>query len=218
MLFAGDSTFVSFGIGSMIVVAVAMVGSITAVPAALALLGSKIDRGRLPFIGKRMTAPRGGRALLARRRRRVAASPAAQRRARRRPARRRWRFPAFSMHTALSGTSDLPRDLPVMRVYERLQAAFPGGQIPAEVVVRSSDLQSPRMRAAIAELERRALAERPVQRARRGDGRPRRQGRVDPDPDGGRRQRRGVDARAADGARDARPADASARSPAPRRT
>ena len=62
MLFAGDSTFVSFGIGSMIVVAVAMIGSITAVPAVLALLGSKVDRGRLPFIGRRL-APReeGGR-------------------------------------------------------------------------------------------------------------------------------------------------------------
>jgi len=158
MLFAGDSTFVSFGIGSMIVVAVAMVGSITAVPAALSLLGSKVDRGRLPFIGRRMAArsDRGGRFW-----------PAVVDGSLRRPLLSvvlaggllvALAIPAFSMHTALSGTSDLPRDLPVMRVYERLQAAFPGGQIPAEVVVRSGDLQSPRMRAAITSLEQRAIA------------------------------------------------------------
>ncbi len=157
MLFAGDSTFVSFGIGSMIVVAVAMIGSITAVPAALALLGSKVDRGRLPFIGKRLAAREEGgrfwRAVVDGSLRRpllsvVLAGGLLVTMA----------IPALTMRTALSGTSDLPQDLPAMRVYERMQAAFPGGQIPAEVVVRASDLQSPRMRAAISGLERRAIA------------------------------------------------------------
>ena len=128
-------------------------------------------------------------------------------------------IPAFSMHTALSGTSDLPHDLPVMRVYERLQAAFPGGQIPAEVVVRANDLQSPRMRAAIAEPRApRARRRGAVQRAGRGHGRARRHGRVDPDPDGGRRQRRHLDARAGRRARRRSSRRRSARSPAPRPT
>jgi RND superfamily putative drug exporter len=39
-----------------------------------------------------------------------------------------------------------------------MQAAFPGGQIPAEVVVRAGAVNTPRMAAAIEELERRALA------------------------------------------------------------
>ena len=175
MLFAGDSTFVSFGIGSMIVVAVAMVGSITAVPAVLALLGSKVDRGRLPFLGRRMAARASGRALLARRRRRLAAPPAAQRRARRRPARRRSRSRRSRCTRRSAARATCRATSPVMRVYERMQAAFPGGQIPAVVVVRASDVQSPRMRAAIAELERRAIATRPVQRAGEVAVAPRRQ-------------------------------------------
>ena len=39
------------------------------------------------------------------------------------------------MHTVQTGTDDLPRKLEVMRVYDRMQAAFPGGQIPATVAV-----------------------------------------------------------------------------------
>ena len=39
--------------------------------------------------------------------------------------------PALSMHAVLSGTDDLPRNLAVMQTYDRIDAAFPGGQIPA---------------------------------------------------------------------------------------
>jgi uncharacterized membrane protein YdfJ with MMPL/SSD domain len=62
------------------------------------------------------------------------------------------------MHTANSGTKDLPRNLEVMHVYDRMQAAFPGGQIPAVVVVHAKDVTTPAVRRSIAQLERRALA------------------------------------------------------------
>ena len=50
MLLAGDRTFTSLGIGAIMVVAVAMIGSITVVPAMLAWLGDRVDKGRVPFL------------------------------------------------------------------------------------------------------------------------------------------------------------------------
>ena len=44
-------------------------------------------------------------------------------------------IPAFRLHTADSGVQGLPRDLPVMKVYDRAQAAFPGRPLPAIVAV-----------------------------------------------------------------------------------
>ena len=52
-------------------------------------------------------------------------------------------LPAFGMHTVLTGTDDLPRKLEVMKVYDREQAAFPGGQIPAVVAIEAKDVTSP---------------------------------------------------------------------------
>ena len=53
MLLAGNSIFVSFGIGTMLVVAVAIVGSLTVLPAVMARLGDGVERGRVPFIARR---------------------------------------------------------------------------------------------------------------------------------------------------------------------
>ena len=57
MLFAGSKIFTSIGIGAMIVVFLAMVGSLTVLPALLAKLGDRVDRGVLTVIA----AGRGGR-------------------------------------------------------------------------------------------------------------------------------------------------------------
>jgi len=67
-------------------------------------------------------------------------------------------LPAFGMHTVLSGTGDLPRKLEVMRVYDRIDGAFPGGQIPAVVTLAAEDVTTPEISASIDELERRAVA------------------------------------------------------------
>src|SRR3712207_2402042 len=53
MYLTGNSTFQSFATGTILVVAVAMVGSVTVLPAALSKLGDRIDKGRIPFIGRR---------------------------------------------------------------------------------------------------------------------------------------------------------------------
>ena len=44
MFFSGDKTFMSFAIGTMMVVAVAMIGSLTVLPAVLSWLGDRVDK------------------------------------------------------------------------------------------------------------------------------------------------------------------------------
>ena len=50
LFFAGDKTYLSFGIATMIVVGVAMLGSLTVLPALLSRLGPRVDKGRIPFL------------------------------------------------------------------------------------------------------------------------------------------------------------------------
>jgi RND superfamily putative drug exporter len=156
MFLMGNQTFVSFGVGAILVVAMALVGSLTVLPAILSKLGDRVDRGRIPFLSRvrakdgesrfwgtivgvvlRHPLVWGGlaTALL------VALA-----------------IPAFSLHTVESGAQGLPRDLPVMKVYERIQKTFPGGPSPAEVVVQAPDVTTPQVAAGIAALKRAALA------------------------------------------------------------
>ncbi len=162
MLFAGASTFTALGIGAMLVVLVAMIGSVTVIPALLSGSGKWLERGRIPFLGKRMAASRtrdidsGGRAwnfVLDRVLRHpvvsvISASALLLVMA----------SPLLHMHTADSGTEAIPRSLPVMKVYDKMQAAFPGGEIPAEVVIKADDVTSPKITAAVKQLERDAIA------------------------------------------------------------
>ena len=52
MFFAGDEAFASFGLATILVVAVAMLGSLTVLPALLSRLGDSVDAGRIPFISR----------------------------------------------------------------------------------------------------------------------------------------------------------------------
>src|SRR6185503_10098518 len=47
LFFAGDKTYLSFGIATMTVVGVAMLGSLTVLPALLSKLGPRVDKGRI---------------------------------------------------------------------------------------------------------------------------------------------------------------------------
>ena len=53
MFLTGDKTFASFGVATMMVVAVAMLGSLTVLPALLSRLGDSVDRGRVPPAARR---------------------------------------------------------------------------------------------------------------------------------------------------------------------
>lgn len=155
MLFAGDRTFTALGIGSILVVAVAMIGSVTFVPALLAALGDKVEKGRVPFLRRKQAvageAGRGWTLVLdaVLKRPGVSALLAGG-------ALVALTVPAFSMKTANTGIDDLPRDLEVMKVYDRMQAAFPGGQIPAVVVAEINN--TGKTTRAVADLRRDALA------------------------------------------------------------
>src|SRR5579859_6680603 len=59
MFLAADNIFTSFAIGSILVVAVSVLGSLTVLPALLAKLGRWVDRPRIPFVW-RLTASRPG--------------------------------------------------------------------------------------------------------------------------------------------------------------
>jgi uncharacterized membrane protein YdfJ with MMPL/SSD domain len=162
MMLAGDPTFTALGIGAILVVAVAMIGSVTVIPALLSGSGRWLERGRIPFLGKRMAASRGrdmerggrgwnailGPVLRFPKVAVVLATAALVAMA----------LPTLHLHTADSGTDAIPRDLPVMKVYDKMQAAFPGGEIPAEVVIKADDVTSPRIAAAVAAMERDAQA------------------------------------------------------------
>ena len=58
MFLSGDKSFMSFSVGTMIVVAVAMLGSLTVLPALLSKLGDRVEKGRIPFLGRRRKRPR----------------------------------------------------------------------------------------------------------------------------------------------------------------
>jgi putative drug exporter of the RND superfamily len=156
MFLAGDSTFTALGVGAITVVAVAMIGSVTVVPAVLSVLGDRVEKGRVPFLHRFKRADGESRlwntvldvvlkrpavsAVLATAVLLVLA------------------FPALGMRAVLSGTDDLPRNLEVMQVYDRIDDAFPGGQIPAVVTIAGKDVTTPAVTASIKDLESRAVA------------------------------------------------------------
>jgi len=159
MFLAGNAVFVSFGIGTIIVVAVAMLGSVSVLPAMLSFLSRKgwTEKGRVPWVAKRRHKTRGESRVWAAILDRVLKRPlvsaivaggllvALT-------------IPAFSMHTLNPGITGLPRDLDVMQAYDRIDAAFPGGSVPAVTVVKADDVTAPEVRAAIADLQQRAIA------------------------------------------------------------
>jgi RND superfamily putative drug exporter len=127
----------------VLVVAIALLGSLTVLPAVLSTLGDRVDRGRIPFV-TRIRARDGesrfwGALVDAVMRRPLAWGGGAV------ALLVALAIPAFGLHTVDSGAQGLPRDLTVMRVYERIQEAFPGGPGPAVVVVSARDVTSPRV-------------------------------------------------------------------------
>jgi uncharacterized membrane protein YdfJ with MMPL/SSD domain len=156
MFFAGNGIFTSVAIGTMLVVFVAMVGSLTVLPALLSKLGDRVEWGRVPFVS-RMRRPAGEsrfwgailRPVL--RRPAVAVALAAS-------GLIAVATPVLGMHTKLTSFTDLPHSLPIVRTYIRVQQAFPGSQTPVEVVVKAPNVTAPPFQRAYAEAQRRALA------------------------------------------------------------
>src|SRR2546423_9477193 len=52
LFLTGDATFASFGLATIMVVAVAVLGSLTVLPALLSKLGDGVDRLHVPLVGR----------------------------------------------------------------------------------------------------------------------------------------------------------------------
>jgi RND superfamily putative drug exporter len=156
MFLTADATFASFGLATMIVVAIAMLGSLTVLPALLSKLGDKVDRLRVPVVGRLRRDDGEGRiwgAIIDRVLRRPVLSAvlagglllaiAA---------------PALQLRMVFAGPDTFPQSLPVVKTYNRMQQAFPGTAIPATVVVKAPNVNASAVREAIDRLEQRALA------------------------------------------------------------
>src|SRR5213080_4392427 len=172
LFLTGDATFASFGYATMMVVAIAVLGSLTVLPALLSKLGDRVDRLHVPLVGRLRRDKGEGRvwgAIVDRVLRRPLLSAvlagglllalAA---------------PALQLRIATPGPDTFPKSLAVVKTYNRMQQAFPGKALPVNVVVKAPNVDAPAMGSAIAELERRALASgrayKPITVDKNGDG------------------------------------------------
>ena len=136
LFLAGDVTFTALAVGSILVVAVAMIGSLTVLPALLAKLGRFADRPRIPLLWRLnrrigsggisgrlvrpiirrpwLSAVLAGGALLA-----LAA-------------------PALGMSTHRGTINTLPQDIPAVHAYQRMQQSFPSERPSINVVLHST--------------------------------------------------------------------------------
>jgi len=159
LLFAGNPIFVGFGVGTMLVVAVAMLGSLTFLPAMLAFLSRKnwLEKGRVPFITKRRHANKGESrvwaAILSRVLKRPAVSTVVAG-----GLLVALCIPALGMQFKNPGFDGYSRSQPAIQTHDRLQAAFPGGAVPATIVVKAQDVSAAPVQAAINQLHDQALA------------------------------------------------------------
>ncbi|WP_250002833.1 MMPL family transporter [Actinoplanes sp. M2I2] len=154
LFLAGDTTFSSLAVGSILVVAVAVLGSLSVLPAILAKLGRWVDRPRVPFLW-RLTARRPDGASGSRFWRAVL-HPAL-----------RWpaatllvsvlalltlAAPALGMKLKFPGTEDLPRTTPAMQAYDRLAPAYPSNGTNHTVVVKAAATSAGDVKAALTDL------------------------------------------------------------------
>jgi RND superfamily putative drug exporter len=151
MYFGGASTFTSFATGTIAVVAVAMLGSLTVLPAMLSLCGDRVDKGRIPGLD-RLKARMASFGLWSRVVDRVMRRPLL------------WAVtsvalllalaaPALHMNTGTPAMDTLPQELKVVQKFNHLKAAFPSETSSLSVVIKGKDVTAPAVTAAIEELE-----------------------------------------------------------------
>jgi uncharacterized membrane protein YdfJ with MMPL/SSD domain len=156
LFLTGDATFASFGYATMIVVGFAMVGSLTVLPALLSKLGDRVDRLHVPLVGRIRRDKGEGRvwgAIVERVLRRPLLSAVLAGGLLLALA-----VPALQMRMATPGPETFPKSLDVVKTYNRMQEAFPGKALPANVVVKAPDVNAPAVRQAIGRLKLAALA------------------------------------------------------------
>jgi uncharacterized membrane protein YdfJ with MMPL/SSD domain len=156
LFFAGDKTYLSFGIATIIVVGVAMLGSLTVLPALLSKLGPRVDKGRIPFV-HRFRNDAGGSRLWKAILKPTLAHPGTAAAlavgllvvlA----------LPTFHLHTSQSGLEALPKSAPTVDTIQRIQDTFSNGVTAPAIVAVQANTDSPATKQAIAALRTRSLA------------------------------------------------------------
>jgi RND superfamily putative drug exporter len=154
MLFSGDKAFMSFSVATMMVVAVAMLGSLTVLPALLAKLGDRVEKVRVPLVHRLRSKDGEARvwgAILDRvvRRPLVSVVLAAGFLV-------ALTIPAFALNTKTTGVDDI--SIEAIEPFKAVNDAFPGSPDPALVAIKAEDVRAEPVREAIADLKRQALA------------------------------------------------------------
>jgi RND superfamily putative drug exporter len=152
----GDATFSSLAVGSILVVAVAVLGSITVLPALLAKLGRWVDRPRVPLL-HRLTRRLGTGAISGRvlgpvtRHPLVALGLSAV-------VVTLLAVPALGMKTHSGNLETLPTSIPEVQTMRDLAAAYPAEGTTADLVVHGSAGLRDDVADALAGLEASAVA------------------------------------------------------------
>ena len=155
MYLGGISNFASFATGTIMVVAVAMLGSLTVLPATLSKLGHRVEKGRVPLIGRLQN--RGGVGIWSRvldrvlRRPLISAVVAAG-------VLVALTVPVLGMQTSLQEDTGNKSDLTVEKTMDRIEAAFPSEGSAEMVVLKANDVTSPKVESGIKALESEAAA------------------------------------------------------------
>jgi RND superfamily putative drug exporter len=154
MFLSGLQIFQSMALATIIMVFVAMVGSVTVLPAMLSLLGDRVELGRMPWrwFRGRVRKPARHRfwgALL----RPVLARPGIA-------ATVAGLFmvvlalPVVGIHTEkLSDVQQIPQRSSLAVTLKAIEHSFPGGPSPATVVLKADDLSSPATKQAISDFQ-----------------------------------------------------------------
>jgi uncharacterized membrane protein YdfJ with MMPL/SSD domain len=129
LLLSGSAVFVAIGLATMLVVAIAVLGSLTVLPAMLALLGDRIDRGRLPRFLRRRPRPAHrtawGRIARMVTRRPLAALVTSV------SLLSALAVPVIQLDTAEQGIDSLPKDMPIVQAQRAIEREFPGARAAA---------------------------------------------------------------------------------------
>jgi uncharacterized membrane protein YdfJ with MMPL/SSD domain len=154
MFLTGDAGFASFGVATMSVVAVAILGSLTVLPALLSKLGDNVDRLRVPFVHRLRRDDGEGRiwsAIIDRvlRRPLISAILAAGLLI-------ALAVPALQLRTAQASIDSYPQKF--LTTYNRQKEAFPGTEIAASVVIKAPNVETRGLQEAVGQLRWRALA------------------------------------------------------------
>src|SRR5439155_9083728 len=156
MLFSGDKATIGFGIAAMMVVGIAMLGSLTVLPALLSKLGDRVEKGKIPYLNRlrrNSGENRFWKAILkpALRRPALAATVAGA-------ALIALASPTLNMHTVRSGLDSLPTSAPTVPTIKKIQTAFSNGEADQSQVAIKANIDAPSTQKAIAALKAKSVA------------------------------------------------------------